>query len=117
MTEEQHLSEQEYPAELWRRITTIATSQTYAWPDMNRERFALILSRTVAPTALDLVRIGERFDVTVEWLLTGENSDREVVIAELRRWCHAQVEHQRKLEERIVVLTARLEELGGDVSG
>lgn len=103
---------------LWKRIADVATKKTYTWPDMPRERFAEILSRSRKPSALDVAKIAEAFDVTVDWLLTGDDHGNcEAVIDELRRWCHGQIAHQQSLEDRIFVLTHRLEELGGDTSG
>ena len=112
------LTDEQYPLALWRRITKVATKQPCTWPDMDRLRFAEILSRTRGPSSLDIAKIAERFNVTVEWLIYGDDHGNcEEVIAELRRWCHGQIAHQQSLEDRISVLTQRLEDLGGDISG
>lgn len=111
------MTEEEYPTAMWHRICTLTSGTPFRWPDMERERFIALLSREIVPRPMDIAKIAQTFGTTPEWIITGGSADHEAVIAELRHWCHAQIAHQQSLDERITVLTQRLEALGGDVSG
>lgn len=66
-------------APLCSRIKQVATEQPDVRPDMEPERFVRILSREKRPSTTDLALIAVAFDVTVPWLVTGNDEDADVL--------------------------------------
>lgn len=64
---------------LWRRIHQLATDQPDVRPDIDPERFARILSHEKRPSTTDLALIADAFDVTVPWLVTGNDEGADVL--------------------------------------
>lgn len=89
------------------RINQAALAQATVRPDMDPERFTELLLQKRTPNSLDLALIAEAFNVTVPWLVTGDDHAWcEDTVASLQEELAAEQHRTAELKQALVRMRA-----------